>query len=329
MAVEKRTIVVGLGSIGLRHARLLNQREDVAVEFCESNQERLKQAFDEIGKLPAYTTYEDALASRPDVVLIATPTQLHCDQVVRALRENIHVLCEKPMSDRLADAIKMKEASERSSAVLSIGFMLHFHPGIVRLEQLIQEGALGTILQVRYLVGSYVTLVNSHSHYQSQLEGALLLDYAHQPDIIYWLLREKPRGVYMAAGHGGDIEFRSNPNFLTIVCDYDSPLLTTVALNYLQMPQRHECEIVGDEGWALLDFERGTLRIGNRKAASEVEETVESTRDAVYQMEHQAFLDAVAGRREPSSPPEEAIVSMEIVHAALNSWRRQQRVALT
>ena len=329
MALKKRIVVVGLGSIGRRHARLLNQREDMAVEFCEPNRETLKEVFHEIGKLPAHTCYEDALASRPDMVLIATPTQLHCDQTVRALRENIHVLCEKPMSDKLVDAIRMKDASEHSSAVLSIGFMLHFHPGITRLKQLIQEGVLGTVLHVRYLVGSYVTLANSRSRYQSQLEGALLLDYAHQPDIIYWLLRERPRGVYMAAGHGGNMEFSSNPNFLTIVCDYDSPLLTTMDLNYLQMPQRHGCEIVGDEGWALLDFEHGTLRIGNKKAASEVEEAVESTRDAVYQMEHQAFLDAVAGRREPSSPAEEAIVSMEILHAALNSWKRQQRVVLT
>jgi predicted dehydrogenase len=263
------------------------------------------------------------------MVLIATPPHLHCEQTVRALDLDIHVLCEKPMSGRLEDAIRMKQASERSGAILSIGFNLHFDPGIRRLRHLIQDGRVGTVLQAHYKVGTYVTLTNSRSRYQSELEGALLLDYTHQPDIIFWILHRKPSGVYMAAGKGGDMEFSSNPNFLTIVCDYDVPLITTIDLNYLQMPQRHECEIIGDEGWALLDFERKTLRIGNKSTNCEIEEALESTRDVMYQLEHQAFLDAVAGRREPSSPPEEAIVSMEIIQAALISWKRQQRVPLT
>ena len=51
-------------------------------------------------------------------------------------------------------------------------------------------------------------------------------------------------------------------------------------------------------------------------------------RDDVYRLEHQAFLDAVDGKRPPESPAAAAIVSMEIVDAALRSWREQCRVPL-
>jgi len=332
MALTRRIIVVGLGSIGRRHARLLHGRGSVAVELCEPEPANLELACAEVGRLPAYRTYDEALRTRPDLMVIATPHDLHCAQTVQALEQGIHVLCEKPMSDRLEDARAMLAAAERarqrSGAVLSIGFMLHFHPLLARLKQLVEDGALGTVLQVHYSVGSYITLVNSRSRYQAALEGALLLDYAHQPDFIHWLLGEKPVGVTMAAVQGGQFEHTSLPNVLALTCDYARPLLTTVSLNYAQMPQRSACEVIGDRGWALAEIEKQTIRIGLRADSSEREERIAVDRDDLYRTEHQVFLDAAAGRCEPSSPASEAIVSMEIADAALRSWRERRRIEL-
>jgi predicted dehydrogenase len=332
MALTRRVIVVGLGSIGRRHARLLNARGDLAVELCEPAAANLELAYAEVGRLPTYTAYDAALRTRPELMVIATPHDLHRSQTVPALEQGIHVLCEKPMSDRLEDARAMLAAADRarrqSGAVLSIGFMLHFHPLLARLKQIVEDGTLGTVLHVHYSVGSYITLVNSRSRYQAGLEGALLLDYAHQPDFIYWLLGEKPIGVTMSAVQGGEFEHTSMPNVLTLTCDYARPLLTTIHLNYAQMPQRGACEVIGDRGWALAEIEKQTLRIGLRADSSEREERIPADRDDLYRAEHQAFLDAVAGRREPSSPASEAIVSMEIADAALRSWRAGRRVEM-
>ncbi|MDI7274912.1 MAG: Gfo/Idh/MocA family oxidoreductase, partial [Anaerolineae bacterium] len=126
MALRKRVVVVGAGSIGRRHARLLGEREDLVVELCEPNDDALQRAWAEVGKLTAYRSYGDALAAKPDMVVIATPHQWHCSQTLEALRQGIHVLCEKPMSDTLGDAVRMRAAAEESEAILSIGFMLHF-----------------------------------------------------------------------------------------------------------------------------------------------------------------------------------------------------------
>jgi predicted dehydrogenase len=300
--------------------------------LCEPDASNLAIAHGEVGRLKTYTTYTEALSSGPDLVVIATPHGLHCEQTLPALESGIHVLCEKPMSDRLEDARRMLAASdaarERSGTVFSVGFMLHFHPLLMRVKQLVESGELGTVLQVHYSLGSYVTLVNSLSRYQSAIEGALLLDYAHQPDFVYWLLGEKPRGVYMAAAHGGQFEYSSAPNILAFTCDYDRPLLTTVNLNYAQMPQRSACEVIGDRGWALAEVEKQTLRVGLRSDNAEREEHVPLERDALYLAEHQAFFDAMEGRREPSSPAAEAIVSMEVTDAALRSWREGRRVEI-
>lgn len=324
----KRVIVIGLGSIGRRHARLLKERADLSVELCEPNEAMLKLAYDEVGQLPTFRSFDAALATRPYMMVIATPHQYHADQTVRALEQEIHVLCEKPMSDTLADARRMLAAAERSKVVLAIGFMMHFHPVMNKMRELIRSGTLGQIVQVQYKVGSYITLVNSRSRYQATMEGALLMDYAHQPDLLYWLLGEKPAGVYAVARQAGNVELTSTPNLIVMIFDYASPLLVSLELNYIQMPQRQELELIGDKAWASLDVQTGSLRIGRRQENTETEEKLGFYRDELYRDEHQSFIEASEGRHPPASPAAEAIVSMEIIDAALRSWKSGKRVAL-
>lgn len=326
MAVKGRIAVVGLGSIGTRHARLLCERSDVCVELVEPNIERLAMVRDKLGDLPNYQSFEDMLETTPDMVLIATPHEMHASQVVQALEADIHVLCEKPMSDNLADAIKMKEAANRSSGILNIGFQLHFHPGLRRLKEIIDQGILGSVLHAHARVGTYVTLVNSVSRHQAKKEGSLFLDYAHQPDMFYWLLREKPVSVYTSAFEAGNLELLSNPNIAAVNCEYKAPLLSSIHLNYVQMPMRHEYEIVGDKGWTVLDMISGLLRIGTREDSKVRTETFVVERDDIFRQEHQAFMDTVKGIREPETSASDGLVSMSICEAIIESWKRHEPV---
>ena len=58
------------------------------------------------------------------------------------------------------------------------------------------------------------------------------------------------------------------------------------------------------------------------------EESVTADRDAMYRQEHLNFLDAVAGKRAPESPAADAIVSVEIIEAAIQSWQTSTRARL-
>ncbi|MDO8542971.1 MAG: Gfo/Idh/MocA family oxidoreductase [Opitutaceae bacterium] len=327
--MKPRIVVVGLGSIGRRHARLLARRDDLIVEWCEAEPAAIAAAQADLGP-PAkiHGSFAQMLGTAPELVLIATPHAAHAAQTIAALEAGAHVFCEKPMADTLASAARMRRAAATSGRVLTFGFQLHFNPGLRRLRELVAAGSLGELVHFHCRVGSYITLVNSRSRHQSRLEGALLMDYTHQPDLLYWFLGDAPNGVFASGGQGGRLELSSRPNFIALNCDYRRSLLATIHLNYVQMPERHEYEIVGDEGWALFDFNTGRLRLGRRASASESVEEFPVERDPMYAAEHTAFLDAVAGRRPPESPPDEAIVSMQIIDAALASWRTRAWVAL-
>lgn len=335
----RRILVVGLGSIGRRHVRILSESKRVtggewSLEICDTNQQSREDCIrdcadkgrGELSKnIPTYSNFNEALQTQPEAVLIATPHHLHASMACSALERGIPVLCEKPMSDSVSEAKRMKAASESSGALLSIGFMNHFRPGAIRLKQLIEEGKLGKILQFSFHVGSYQTLVNSVSRYQESLVGALLLDYAHQPDLVYWLLGEKPKGVYVRGTQGGDMEYSSNPNVLSMLLDYDSPLLSVITLNYVQMAQHDYCEVVGDKGWAFWEIQRQTIETSFRKGNSEKEsliqeEEAKEIRNELYAREHEHFFRALDGENAPESPPKEAIVSQYIIEAAQKSF---------
>jgi hypothetical protein len=175
-------------------------------------------------------------------------------------------------------------------------------------------------------VGSFATLRNSNSRYQRSLEGSLLLDYAHQPDLLFWLTDQLPRGATLVGMEAGELPFSSNPNVLSLTLDYASPLLATIHLNYVQMPQRHEWEFVGDKGWMLVDPDHGLLRIGLRETESETIETLSAERDPSYVLEHQAFLDSIDGVRLPESPGTLAVRSVELYAMAMRSWKQGRRV---
>ena len=324
----KQVLVVGCGSIGRRHARLLSGREDVALELCEMHPESLARTLEEVGPVPACDSYERALERGPDAVVIATPTEWHAEQALAALAAGAHVLCEKPMSDTVENSQRMLQAAARSDRVFSVGFCLHFHPAMQRIRELIRVGKVGEVQHVHWHVGSYLTLMNSVSRHQARQEGALLLDYAHQPDLLHWWLGEMPGAVYAAGHQGGDLPLSSNPNVAAITLEYGRGLLATINLNFVQHPDRSFCEITGDQGWIAFDLKSNQLRLGQRADESETLEDFAMERDDMYVDEHQAFFDAVEGKRPPESPAEEAIVSMQIIEAAMDSWRKKQRVNL-
>ena len=318
MAVE-RIVVVGCGSIGRRHACQLIQRTDVALELCDVVEENLAKTLETVGDVPIYRSFDEMLRTRPDMVIVATPPALHAEQTIAALRSGIHVLCEKPMSDSLADAQRMVAEDSRSDAVLDIGFVLHFDPGVQAIKKMLDSGRFGKPLHVHWHIGTYETLFRSVSRHQAETYGALVMDYAHQPDLLFWWFGLSPTIVHAVGHHDGDLPLSSNPNFIALTLQYESSLLATMNLNYVQHPGRAHCEIVCERAWMYFDMTAATIKVGQRESGAVEETSVPSDVSSIFEAEHQAFLDTVHGLRKPESPSQRAIQSMFVVDAAIRS----------
>jgi predicted dehydrogenase len=91
----------------------------------------------------------DALADPEiDAVILATPHSLHTAQVAAAAAAGKHVFCEKPLALTRADAEASVAACRKAGVVLGIGHERRYEPGMLEIERLVREGALGTIMHV-------------------------------------------------------------------------------------------------------------------------------------------------------------------------------------
>lgn len=325
--MKKRVAVIGLGSIGRRHTRLLCERDDVEVSIVDPIENNIRLVHDEIAKLPVFSTFEEALASKPDIVAIATPHGLHADQTVAALEAGCHVFCEKPASDSLQGAKRMMEAARKSDRLLNIAYMFRFAPIVRYVKEAIDRGELGNVLHFYSEIGTYLTLMRSVTQHQRHTEGSVAMDNIHDLDMFYYYFGKLPRRVRAVGFQGGDLELTSPPNILDIQVEFDGEMLACFHMDYVQYPQRHLHRFVGDRAWMELDFMSNILKKGDLKTEQTSQE-FPCPVDDYYRGEWQYFLEAVDGKHPPQSPVENAVVSSILCEAALRSLRENRVVEI-
>lgn len=139
--------VIGCGAISVNHFKALRQVTDAAlIAVCDNDEARLDKAVREQGA-QGYADYHDLLADeRVEVVHICTPHYLHHRMAIDALHAGKHVLCEKPMAIRLADAQAMAEAARESGRQLGICFQNRYNASSRRIRELLDSGALGAVV---------------------------------------------------------------------------------------------------------------------------------------------------------------------------------------
>lgn len=143
-------------------------------------------------------TVEEALALRPDAVIILTPDDLHEEHAVACLEAGAAVYLEKPMAITVEGCDRILATAQRTGTRLFVGHnMRHF--GVVRaMRQLIQSGAIGRpqTAWCRHFVsyGGEAYYRDWHAE-RSRSTGLLLQKGAHDLDVLHWLCDGTTRRV--------------------------------------------------------------------------------------------------------------------------------------
>jgi predicted dehydrogenase len=314
-----KVLVVGLGSIGQRHARLLGERPELEITVCDAS----AAAIERLGTSntrQVFHSYDEALKSKPDAVFLCTPTSYHIEQVVAALEHGCQVFCEKPLTNSLGAGKNLLRLMQDSSLHVNVGFHLHFHKGLMALKKQIAEGLIGEIIQLDARVGTYITLKNSVTRYQAHQQGSLFGDYTHQFDLLYWLTGKKPEKMLMLAAERGGVELSSDPNVADLLFRFDDPFQAHIHLNYIQMPQRHTYEITGTKGWVYLDAENMYADIGSAEANTLSRVQFVQERDDMYREEHRLFFKSIDEGTRQESPIADALISTAIYETAMRAY---------
>jgi len=147
---------IGYAFMGQAHSNALNKLSmffpdapDVERHVIVGrNEDAVQRAADQFGFANTATDWEDVL-EEVDVLYNLTPNHVHAEPSIAALERDVNVLCEKPLAPTLEEAEAMAGAAEESDAVAAAAFNYRYCPAIQYARELIQDGELGEIHQVR------------------------------------------------------------------------------------------------------------------------------------------------------------------------------------
>ena len=144
-----RVGVIGTGSLGYHHARLLRDVRGASFRgFFESNADRAGTVSRELG-IRAFPTLDTLLAD-VDVVSIAVPTSYHHQVAKAALEAGKHVLIEKPITTTIEEADELLAIAQRTGALVQIGHIERFNRAIRANARItFATGAVATITASR------------------------------------------------------------------------------------------------------------------------------------------------------------------------------------
>ena len=189
-----RFAICGVGHIGRRHAALVARHAGAQlVALIDVRAELSADLAAEFPGVPFCASLEEFLQHGPaaDVLTVATPNGLHAAQALAGLARGLHVVVEKPLALRAADAAAVVRAA-RAAGRLVFGVMQNrYSPPAAWLKQVVSENRLGDIFLVQ--LGCYW---NRDARYyqpgnwrgtQALDGGTLFTQFSHFVDLLYWV----------------------------------------------------------------------------------------------------------------------------------------------
>ena len=215
MAVDRvRMGIVGTGNIAtLNVPGYLEHEQCDVVAVCDPRPDVLERRMVEWGVERGYTDLDQLLADDEiDAVEILSPTPLHAEHTIAALRAGKHVSCQKPIANDVGDARRMIAAAKESGRVFRVTENCCHYPPLRKARDLIREGAIGTptVMRIKTVVG------RTESRFQASLDpagytwrfnaespgGHLFDDVMHKYAMALWLVDTDIRSVQSIVRQG-------------------------------------------------------------------------------------------------------------------------------
>jgi len=331
--------MIGMGGVGQRHAR--NLRAILGQELRLSayrtrrtapvvnERMRVEQGIDIASRydVTEFFDLEKALRERPDAVVISNPTSLHVPAAMAAARSGCHVFLEKPIAHTLEGVGELLDLVDRKRVVVLVGQQLRFHPLLLRLEEILNEGRIGRVTGVRADFGEYLPSWHPYEDYRGsyaarrEMGGGVMLSQIHDFDYLVWLFG-LPRRVFCLGGKLSDLEVDVEDTASTLMeCRYRG-LSIPVHLHqdFLRRVPRRSCHVIGDAGEVTVDLAGQTLCVVNADGAVERDDRFAGfQRNQLFIDEMKHFLDCVAGRAAPKVTLRDGVNVLNVVLAARSS----------
>jgi UDP-N-acetylglucosamine 3-dehydrogenase len=141
-----RAGVVGLGTMGRHHVRVLRELSGVELVGATDPEPRARAAADRTISVTA--DLDELLALGLDMCVVASPTLTHTDVGLRLADAGVHALIEKPLASDPESGRVLAKAFEQRGLVGAVGHIERYNPAVSALRVRLEQGDLGSVFQI-------------------------------------------------------------------------------------------------------------------------------------------------------------------------------------
>ena len=323
-----------VGVLGLGHwgPNLLRNFQELGAlgAFCDLDPEALERAS---ARFPDADAYDDASQILADpslsAVAIVTPAATHGAMVRQTLAAGKHVFVEKPLCLDVAEAESLKAEADRRGLILMVGHLLLYHPAFRTLHQQVRDGALG---RLRYIYSNRLSLGKIRRE-----ENSLWSFAPHDISMILALTGTMPTKV---AANGSSYLTASVADTSLTHMEFPNNISAHVFVSWLHPYKDHRIIVIGEDAMAVFDdVAEGAEKLmlyphqigwdGDIPVVRKANGTpIPYEGQEPLRVECAAFLDAVAGRKDPPSDAAEGIRVLRVLNASGEAMESGEAVML-
>jgi predicted dehydrogenase len=320
------TIKVGLiGGGGIADAHIRGYRtyadaiEVTAVADVVAETVRRRAA--DLGAV-AYTDFRDMILEADlDAVDICLPHHLHAEAIVSAARAGKHIVCEKPLCLTVQQANDVKRAVSAAGVTLMCAHNQLFLPPVTKAKQLLHEGLLGTVYEVRTTDSFYNDFDPQNMGWRASAAtsgGGELIDTGYHPTylMLHFAGGSPVEATALLARHR--LTFMEGEDSAQVLVRFDNGVLGHLVTSwaYDSPPGTERFSIVGERG--SLRSDGRSLTVSLRGSGSETYD-FDDVDTFVSEIGH--FADCLRAGTRPLHTEKEGIEVLGIILAAYEGAR--------
>jgi predicted dehydrogenase len=293
-------LVVGVGSVGKRHARNLSAL-GCKISCVDVESKRVQDLAEEIKVIGKYNSINSAFLSdqRYDGAVIASPTGSHSEALHQLANFNLPILLEKPVAKSLTDATKMSQVSIDNDIPVLLGYTWRWWKPLQRVQELIKLNAIGSIRHVQFNMSAHLADWHPWEPYQSFFMasaaqgGGALLDESHWIDMMIWFFG-MPEKILGSVEKISDLEIETDDN-VDVIAFYPNGLRVTIHLDLYGRPHEKSIRFVGENGTLAWSAEPNRIKVSGRPEKVWEEEIFDCDRNEMFVAVAEEFINLING----------------------------------
>jgi len=323
---KMKIIQIGVGGFGASWLDIVaSSKEWEIVGIVDVNEEILKKSVEKYPFLEGKTfkSLKDCLKKvKADAILNVTPPKFHKEISILALKEGLHVLVEKPLSDTLKNAEKIVEEAEKYKRKLMVSQNYRYNRIPRTIRKLIDDGQIG---KISYCILNFQKGPR-FGGFREEMSFPLLIDMSiHHFDLSRYLLGKDPLSVYAESWNPHWSWFKGDP-CVYLIFDFEDDVHFNYAGSWVSVGKDTQWpgiwEIYGDKGTIIWD-NSGIKKIFEGK--EEIIEPIKLEReDRVLSLYE--FYRCLVEDREPETSGKDNLKSLGMVFKSLESIKKGKKI---